>query len=92
MSKETINKTVTKKKTKSTTPTEAANETKNLEVVAETNTTKKESDGAKAAKDVKKIRETSDKIISEKAVLEWLIISQQGYHPQAYLDSSNSRQ
>ncbi|NJD02377.1 MAG: 30S ribosomal protein S1 [Ruminiclostridium sp.] len=72
MSKVTIEKTVTKKKTKSNPPKEAVSETKTPEEVVETKEATKESDEAKVIKDTKKIRESSEKtVISEKAALEW---------------------
>lgn len=71
MSKESVEKTTIKKRTKSSSPTESENETKALHEVVETKGISKESDETKLVKDVKKIRETPEKNISEKAALEW---------------------
>lgn len=74
MLNETIKKATTKKTTKSISPTEISSDTKSLQKTVdavETNEATKQSTPTKVAKKEKKIRESSEKNISEKAALEW---------------------
>lgn len=70
MAEETIEKT-TKKKAKSIKPIETEVETKTLADSTEVKDAVNQVSETKAPRDVKKIRETPEKNISEKAVLEW---------------------